>query len=295
MLLLGCAGNEPLGGPPADPGDDDPPAGGSGGSGGRGGAGGAGGRAGAGGAGGSNGSAGSGGASGGTGGSAPSPDAGAATPDSAPPAAADAGAPISANPMLQPYGCTNCKPIFNGMNLDGWATKGGWEVREGGILASTGQANDIWTTKTFGTYRLFFQVKQEKGDHKPDVLFFGVTPTSAASAPRALRAAQFQPPNGGSWDYGAGGKFTRITNPGWDAKAGWFQCEVIVKEEGSFKAACCPMMGETLCKGVHVLNWQGTGRKHPFGIQMHNPGLVDLYRNIVVDEAPTSDELISIK
>jgi hypothetical protein len=44
-----------------------------------------------------------------------------------------------------------------------------------------------------------------------------------------------------------------------------------------------------------VLTWKGTGRKHPFAIQMHNPGLFDEYKDFFIEENPTVDELLCLK
>ena len=234
--------------------------------------------------GGSAGAAASGGASG-SGGAVSQPDAGGATPD------ATSSTPGPAGPG--PFGCTACKPIFDGKSLDGWETRDptNWVAKDG-VLASQGKVPPIWTKADLGNYRIFFKVRQVMGNHKPDVIFFGKRPAEGAGASGALGGAQFQPPNGGSWNYGAGGTFKRDMNPGWDEKK-WHHCEVLVKEAGSFQAACCPMEPEAACK--LVLTWTGTGRKHPFAIQMHNPGLFDEYKDIMVEEDPTVDELLCLK
>jgi hypothetical protein len=202
----------------------------------------------------------------------------------------------SAGPPEQgaPYGCTGCKRLFDGKTLDGWVTvPGAWKVIEGGVLASTGVAADLYTKEDLGDYRIFFQVRQEKGNHKPCTVMFGKRPADETKAARALGGAQFQPPNGASWNYGIGGTFKRLTNPNFDVSK-WHQCEVLVKEAGSFRAACCPV-ADTPCKAVEVLDWTGTGRKHPFDIMMHNGGLFDQYREIWIDRAPTGNDLLSMK
>jgi Domain of Unknown Function (DUF1080) len=193
-----------------------------------------------------------------------------------------------------PYGCTGCKKIFDGTTLNGWESnvEGAWVAKDG-VLASTGKPNDIWTKEDYGDVRIFFQVRQEKGNHKPGTILFGTRPASGAAPKRGLGGAQFQPPNGASWNYGAGGTFTRHTNPNFNVN-NWHQCEVLVKEAGSFKAACCPV-GPTPCKGTLVLSWKGNGKKAPFGIQMHNAGLFDEYKEIWVEVGATGDELLSMK
>ena len=195
---------------------------------------------------------------------------------------------------MGPYGCVNCKRIFDGKTLDGWETRNqaAWVAKDG-ALASTGKPDDIWTKDDFGDFRIFFEVRQPMGNHKPDVIFFGNRPAPGQAPRRGLGGAQFQPPNGGSWDYGAGGTFKRDMNPGFNER-NWHQCEVLVKEAGSFRAACCPKT-DTPCKGTLVLTWTGKGKKAPFGIQMHNPGLYDEYREIWVELNPTEDALLSMK
>lgn len=306
-ILIGCGVVALACGSPAAPlktgqnetggtgGDDE--TGGTGGTGGRG-TGGTGGTAGKAGNGGTGGTAGTSGigtmaGSGGSGGSAATPDSGAtAEPDAgAPVTMADAAPPVNAGPV--PFGCTNCKPIFDGKTLEGWETRTptNWLAKDG-VLASQGTTAPIWTKADYGDYRIFFKVRQVMGNHKPDVIFFGKRPGPTGGQSGALGGAQFQPPNGGSWDYGAGGTFNRPENPMWSDRK-WHHCEVLVKEAGSFRAACCPMEPEAPCK--LVLTWRGTGRKHPFAIQMHNNGLFDEYKDIFVEENPTVDELLCLK
>jgi hypothetical protein len=239
---------------------------------------------------------GTGGSTGGTGGSGGASGSGGGTGD-AKADGTDSGSDTSAaipGTGMGPYGCANCKRIFDGKTLEGWETRGAgaWVAKEG-ALASTGKANDIWTKADFGDFRIFFEVRQPMGNHKPDVIFFGTRPAEGQAPKRGLGGAQFQPPNGGSWNYGAGGTFKRDMNPGFNER-NWHQCEVLVKEAGSFRAACCPKT-DTPCKGTLVLTWMGKGKKAPFGIQMHNPGLFDEYREIWVEENPTEDALLSMK
>jgi hypothetical protein len=321
-LLLGCSGGDDPKKDSGSGGSGGASSGGSGGSGGgtggsgggtggsgggTGGSGGSGGGTGGssgsgGGTGGSGGSGGGTGGSGGAGGSAGRDGGTAVTDGSAGDAgggdASGTGTEGGAAPAANaPYGCTTCKSIFNGTTLDGWETRGaGAWVARNGVLASTGKDNDIWTRDDYGNVRIFFQVRQESGNHKPGTILFGTRPAAGAAPRRGLGGAQFQPPNGASWNYGAGGTFMRLTNPNFDVKK-WHQCEVLVKEAGSFRAACCPVTsdGPVPCKGIEVLRWTGKGKKFPFAIQMHNAGLFDEYRNIFVEIDPTADELVSMK
>jgi hypothetical protein len=284
VFLLGC-GAEPLKGPPAETETGGESGTGTGGKA----SGGTGGKS----TGGTGGTGGTVTATGGAGGSNPPqslPDAAAPVADSAPPAAADGPPPTSAGEA--PYGCTTCRRLFDGKTLDGWVTvEGAWVVKDG-AMASTGKANDIFTKEDIGDARIFFQVKQDSGNHKPCTTLFGNRP-AGTSGSRGLSGAQFQPPNGAFWNYGAGGTFKRLVNPNFDVKQ-WHQCELIIKEAGSFRAACCPV-GPTPCKGVEVLQWTGKGKKFPFDIMMHNGGLFDQYREIWIEDKPTFDGFLSQK
>jgi hypothetical protein len=215
--------------------------------------------------------------------------------DASEPAPAGDGGPSA--PVVSgeaPYGCKTCRRLFDGKTLDGWSTAAGaWMVKEGGVLASTGAAADIYTKEDIGDSRIFFQVRQIKGNHKPCTVMFGNRPADPTKAARSLGGAQFQPPNGASWNYGIGGTFKRLTNPNFNV-ANWHQCEILTKEAGSFRAACCPV-GPTPCKAVEVLQWTGKGKKYPFDIMMHNPGLFDEYREIWIEPNPTVDDLVSTK
>jgi hypothetical protein len=299
VLVLGCAGappsHDPSPGDGGSGGDEEP--GGSGGAttGGSGGSkpsdltGGTGASSTAG-AGGSD-RAGAGGSSGGAAGEATA-DAGAGSGGSD-----DAGPPLSGE---APYGCTGCKRLFDGKTLAGWDTvAGAWVVKEGGILASTGVAADLYTHADLGDYRVFFQIRHLPAmggkDHQPCVVLFGKRPADPTKPARSLGGAQFQPPNGYSWDYGIGGKFTSPAGkPKLDASQ-WNQCEIVVKAAGSFRAACCAYAADKPCKTFEVLSWMGPGRKHPLDLMMHNGGLFDEYRELWIEENPTVDGYLSQK
>jgi hypothetical protein len=289
-FVLACSSGETLKPPVNEPPDE----GGSGGD--SSGGGGAAGKPGGGGGGSTGGSGAGGMAAGGSGGNnnpTSLPDAAAPADDgggSAPTGDAGTGAPPIAGEA--PYGCTNCRRLFDGKTLDGWVTvPGAWEIKEG-ALSSTGKANDIYTKEDIGDARIFFQIKQISGNHKPCTTLFGNRPANPAGA-RGLGGAQFQPPNGAWWDYGVGGSFNRLTNPNFDVHQ-WHQCEILIKEAGSFRAACCPV-GPTPCKGVEVLQWKGKGKKFPFDLMMHNGGLFDQYKEIWIETNPTYDGFLSQK
>jgi hypothetical protein len=216
---------------------------------------------------------------------------------------------------LAPPNCPGCRAIFDGKALDGWGIeKPGSFVVKNGAIASTGQGSHLWTSRDYQDYRLFFTVRQvgaEPGKgHRPTVTLLGKRPDPAApKLPRGLLGVQLQPPHGGSWDYRKSGQegdpkknpqfYTHPEQrPKFDDKK-WHRCEVLVKgSTGSFKAACCEIEGRTDCKAVEVLSFHDpelAGTRGPFCIQIHNSGLYDEYKDLYVDEQPTSDELLTTK
>lgn len=244
-------------------------------------------------------------ASGGSGGSS-SPTASGGAAGSA---AADAAAEAATPPAQEPPGggpipgCPKCKSIFDGKTLDGWeqSPAGSFEVKEGAI-ASTGKGAHAWTKEDYGDFRLFFSVRQIKGNHKPCTTLFNTRPAGAPA--RGLKGIQFQPPLGGSWDYGTNtdpkGKpqWTQPNpRPTFDILK-WNRCEIIARaSKGEFRAACCEIEGKQTCKGLEVLHFldPAKGKKGPFALMMHNAGLFDEFKDMYIDTEPVGDELISTK
>jgi Domain of Unknown Function (DUF1080) len=237
----------------------------------------------------------SGGSSGsGSGGSAGATDAAAAETGSDP-------GPSAPTPGTGAYApCPKCKPLFDGKSLDAFnqAGEGAWVIKDG-ALASTGKAADAWTKEEWVNYRIFFSVRQIRGNHQPGVLFFGNS--NGGKPARGLQGVQIQPPNGYTWDYrpgknNAGGNlFMKFDHPKLDVKQ-WSQCEALVKGTGEIKFGCCQLTGSTPCKTVQSLHFKdpaAANKKSPFGIQMHNGGLFDEYKDIYVEVDPTVDDLIS--
>jgi hypothetical protein len=224
-------------------------------------------------------------------------------------------APLAAAGPVAPPRCPGCRPLFDGKTLDGWQMeKPGSFVVKDGAIASTGPGSHLWTAEDRLDYRLFFTIRQvgaEPGKgHRPTVTFLGKRPDPAAPKfPRGLLGVQLQPPHGGTWDYRQPGQdgdpkknpqfYTRPEQrPKFDDKK-WHRCEVLVKgSTGSFKAACCEIEGQADCKAIDVLGFADpalAGTKGPFCIQIHNSGLFDEYKDIYVEDNPTSDELLTTK
>jgi len=201
--------------------------------------------------------------------------------------------------------CPKCKQIFDGKTLDGWeqSPAGSFVVKDAAI-ASTGKGAHAWTKEDYGDFRLFFQVKQISGDHKPCTTLFTTRPAEGKAPARGLAGIQFQPPLGGSWDYRPGknsGPDSHWTypmpRPTLDPKK-WHRCEVLARAStGEWKAACCEIEGKDSCKGVEVVRYKDptAGKKGPFALMMHNNGLFDLYKDFWIETDPVGDELVSTK
>jgi hypothetical protein len=207
---------------------------------------------------------------------------------------ATASATDLAKPKAPPYGDPNLVSMFDGTTLNGWTASkpGGWVVRNGAIHG-TGTAGRGWiyyNKQQAGTFRWIFNVRQVAGNHAPTVLIWGTT----APIRDALSGIQFQPPNGGHWDYrpghnnGGGKLFTQLKHTKIDIHK-WAQCEIIANmTTGLARMACCPLpTGATTCKATEVLDFRDktAGRVGPLAIQVHNGGIQDEYKSLYI-EAP---------
>jgi hypothetical protein len=195
------------------------------------------------------------------------------------------------------------KPIFEGKSLDGWIQipADSWTVKDG-AMASTGVGRGvIYTKDDYSKYRLVFTMRHVSGkpDHQPCVLIFCTRPEEGKKALDALGGIQFQPPNGGHWDYrpghNNGGKgFTRSEHPKFKADE-WFQVEMMVDATtGTARMAVAQPVGS---KAVEVLSFKlaEAGKVGPIAWQMHNKGLFDEYKDVRIEIDPKSDELLTTK
>jgi hypothetical protein len=193
-------------------------------------------------------------------------------------------------PPGNPYGDPNLVSMFNGTNLDGWTQSrpDGWVVRDGAIHGTGAGRGWIYYNNQVGNFRWIFNVRQVTGNHKPTVLIFGtINPIRDA-----LSAIQFQPPNGGHWDYrpghnnGGGSLFTPVAHTPIDIHV-WSQCELIGNAQaGTARMACCPLAPSAVtCRGVEVLRFKDptAGRTGPLAIQIHNSGIQDEFRSLYVE------------
>ena len=95
--------------------------------------------------------------------------------------------------------------LFYGRTLDGWVcfTNNAWAVRDGAMTSLGAGRGVIYTKNEYGKYRLIFNMRPVSGprDHQACFLVFCTTPPEGGKGLDALGGIQFQPPNGGSWDY----------------------------------------------------------------------------------------------
>ncbi len=183
-----------------------------------------------------------------------------------------------------------------------------WTVKEepgGAAIASVGVGRGtLFTEKDLGSYRILFDIRhvgsEAKKDHQACVLVFCRRPAEGERFLDALGGVQFQVPNGGHWDYrpgfnnGNNVNFKNVIKPKFNNRE-WARCEILVNaEKGTARMAVASPIGT---KAVEVLDFNdpAAARSGPFALQMHNDGLYDEYRNILVEENPASDELVTTK
>ncbi len=190
-----------------------------------------------------------------------------------------------------PFNDPNLVSMFNGTNLDGWTphAAGAWTVTGGAIHGNGTSRGWIYYNQQVGTFRWIFDVRQISGNHQPTVLIWGTTNPIRD----ALSAIQFQPPNGGHWDYrpghnnGGGSLFKTIAHDKIDIHQ-WSQCELIGNmTTGIARMACGQLTGgaTTTCHAVEVLDFHDAtaGRVGPLAIQVHNSGIHDEYKGLYLE------------
>jgi hypothetical protein len=190
-----------------------------------------------------------------------------------------------------PFGDPNLVSMFNGTDLTGWTSSAGglWTVTGGAIHGNGTARGWLYYNHQVGTFRWIFDVRQVSGNHQPTVLIWGTT----TPIRDALSAIQFQPPNGGHWDYrpghnnGGSGLFTQVPHTKLDVHQ-WAQCELIGNmATGVAKMACGQLTGgaTTTCNAVEVLDFKDVtaGQVGPLAIQVHNSGIHDEYQGLYLE------------
>jgi hypothetical protein len=179
---------------------------------------------------------------------------------------------------------------------------GSWTVKDGAMSSLGAGRGVIYTKGEYENYRLIFTMRHVSGqpDHAPCVLIFSAAPAAGEKGLDALGGIQFQPPNGGSWDYrpgknnGGKGLFTRLVKPGFDSHE-WHQVELLVNAKtGAARMAVAQPVGTT---AVEVLQFTDltAGRKGPIAWQMHNKGLFDEFKDVRIETDPKEDKLITVE
>jgi len=195
-------------------------------------------------------------------------------------------------------------PLFDGNSLDGWiqVPENSWIVKDG-AMASTGAGRGvIYTKNDYSKYRLLFTLRHVSGekDHRACVLIFCTRPGEGEKPLDALAGIQFQPPNGGHWDYRKGHNnagndfFNRVLNPKLDEHE-WHRVELLVDASaGTGQMAVAQPVGS---KAVEVLRFKdaSAGQKGPIAWQMHNATLFDEYKDVFIEVDPQIDELITTR
>ncbi|HMD53536.1 MAG TPA: DUF1080 domain-containing protein [Phycisphaerae bacterium] len=195
--------------------------------------------------------------------------------------------------------------LFNGATLDGWTQipENSWTVKDGAIASLGLGRGVIYTDNDYSYYRLVFTARHipvAKHDHAECFLIFCTRPTPGEKPLDALGGVQFQIPAGGHWDYrkghnnGGKGEFTALPHAKFDPTQ-WFQVEILVNSAtGKARMAIAQPVGS---KAVEVLDFDvpAAGKTGPIALQMHNKGLYDEYKNIVVEVNPAYDGLITTR
>jgi hypothetical protein len=167
----------------------------------------------------------------------------------------------------------------------------GWIVKDG-AMASTGAGRGvIYTAKDYSRFRLAFTMRHVSGnpDHQACVLIFCTRPKPGEKPLDALAGIQFQPPNGGRWDYrpgmnnNGGEEFTLVKRPGFDPHS-WSRVEIVADatQGTATMSVAQPPTGEP----VEVLRFKdpAAGKPGPIAWQMHNAGLFDDYKDVTISE-----------
>jgi hypothetical protein len=189
--------------------------------------------------------------------------------------------------------------LFDGTTLNGWiqVPANSWQVTNGAMASKGVGRGYIYTVGQYSHYRLMFTLRQVSGDHQPCVLIFGFYPPPNYDA---LRGIQFQPPNGGHWDYREGHNnsgsayFTRPASTSF-SRTQWSRVEMLVNAAtGRARMAVAQPVGTRAIENLRF-NDPTAGRTGPIAWQMHNSGIKDEFKDVTVEINPTVDDLITTR
>ena len=172
----------------------------------------------------------------------------------------------------------------------------GWIAKDG-VIASTGAGRGVlYTTGDYARFRFTFSIRHVSGnpDHQACVLIFCTRPKANEVPLDALAGIQFQPPNGGRWDYrpqmnnNGGGEFTLKSQTKFKPDQ-WNKVEIL--------ADASKGVARMSVNGTEMLTFRdaAAGKTGPIALQMHNAGLFDEYRDLMIEIDPDVDELDSVK
>jgi hypothetical protein len=195
------------------------------------------------------------------------------------------------------------KSLFDGKTLDGWIQipADSWVVKDGAMASKGAGRGVIYTRDDYTHYRLMFTIRHVSGspDHQACVLIFCTRPKDGEKPLDALAGIQFQPPNGGHWDYRKGhnnsgkGLFQRDKKPNFDPHE-WSRVELLVNaNKGTALMAVAQPIGSQAIE-VTTFNDPTAGKVGPIAWQMHNQGLFDEYKDVEIEINPAVDELITV-
>jgi hypothetical protein len=195
--------------------------------------------------------------------------------------------------------------VFNGTTLAGWnqVPAGTFEVNATDqAIETTGSARGyLYTTHTYSTYRVIYSVYQNLYLHEPSVLFFGSSDTADA-----MDGLQFELPTTIAWDYQPTGEYSNnflpITgyNDGPENKGEsihvWYRCEMLVNTPNASADSACSFLNEPTTAS-HIMYFKNAAVPvenipTPWAIQAHQTGVSDEYKDILIENNPTFDELV---
>lgn len=199
-------------------------------------------------------------------------------------------APLAKTPMG--------KSLFNGKTLRGWTQvpAHSWTVKNGAMTSLGVGRGMIYTADDFSHYRLTFTARQISGNHQACFLIFCTRPQPGTKPLDALAGIQFQIPNGGHWDYrkghnnGGGREFHTLHHKKFNIHK-WYRVQIVVNaKSGTARMAVAQPVGSRFVPVLDFKN-QSAGKVGPVAFQMHNKGLFDQYKDVIVQVIPDNSHL----
>lgn len=165
----------------------------------------------------------------------------------------------------------------------------GWVLKDG-AMASTGSGRGvIYTATDYTRFRLGFTMRHVSGnpDHQACVLIFCTRPGADEVPLDALGGIQFQPPNGGHWDYRPGHNnngnalFTTLQKTQFDPHS-WSRVEITADASDGTAKMSVAQPPEAQPVDVLAFKDPSAGKAGPIAWQMHNAGLYDEYKDVTI-------------